>query len=320
MGRKGLFFLFFVVVLFASCGRSYKRFQAGGIGYFDSFVIFMGYAQSEADFAGYTAVLFDRLRELHELYDIFQPHEGVANLYEINAMAGSAPVAVAGEIVELLLAAKEAHALTGGAVNVALGPVVRIWREYRQKAVANPAHAAVPAMYALAAAAGYTDINDVIIDTENRTVFLRTAGMSLDVGAIAKGFAAGLAMEALAEAGMERALLNLGGHIVAFGQPPGRTGWEAAIAHRPLPEGNVVFTDGALSVSSAYERFFEWGGRRFGHIIDPATLMPAGIHTQVAVLHGCSWMADVLSTALFILPKEEGLRLAGDNDARVFWP
>jgi thiamine biosynthesis lipoprotein len=309
--KKSGLFLLLILLFFTSCSTEAeeRRFQVQQLGYFDSFVIFVGYAQNEADFSRFADILFDKLGTLHRLYDIFNSYEGVNNLYEVNAKAGIAPVVVDREIIDLLLAAVEAYRLTDGAVNIAMGAVLRIWHEHRQKEM-------LPCMQALNAAAQLSDIDDLIIDTENNTVFLRRAGMSLDVGSIAKGFAAELAMQTLREAEMKAALLNIGGHVLAYGKPPEREGWEVGIRHQT---DTLFFTDATLSVSGGYERFFEAEGIRFGHIIDPATLMPANRFMQVAVLHLCSWTADILSTALFILPKEEGLRLALENGAQAFW-
>jgi thiamine biosynthesis lipoprotein len=304
------------LLFFSSCASEKQRFTAQRLGYFDSFVVFTGYAHSEEEFSHYAHILFERLDYLHKLYDIFNPHEGMNNLYTVNQQAGEAPVQVNSELLALLLAGIEAYHMTHGTVNIALGAVLQIWHEHRQQGLHNPEHAAIPPMEALSHAATLTNIQDILINIEEGTVFLQTAGMSLDVGSIAKGYTATLAMQAVTNAGMEAALLNIGGHILAHGTPPNKNGWEVSIAHQ---NETLMFTDATLSVSGASERFYTAAGQRLGHIINPATLMPANIHTQVAVLHPCSWTADILSTALFILPKKEGQQLAHAYGATVFY-
>ena len=319
--------LILIIILYTASGGNggYRRFQTQMAGYFDSFIIFAGYAESEEEFERYAAVLFDKLGELHRLYDIFNPYEGVNNLYTVNAHAGIGPVEVEQPVIGLLTAAKEAYIITEGMTTVAMGPVLRIWHEYRRLAAANPGYAALPSMDKLAAANKLTNIDDILIDKENGTVFLRLEGMSLDVGAIAKGYAAGLAMQEVIAAGMPAALLSAGGHVVAHGHPPGRSAWNVGIQNPDTAPGapqtvdTVVLAGGTLSVSGDYERFFGVGDRRFGHIIDPATLMPPYRFRQVAVWHENSWMADVISTALFILTPEEGMRMAEKHGAEALW-
>lgn len=296
----------------------YARFQTRQIGYFDTHITFIGYAQNEEEFSKYANILFDKLEEFHRLYDIFNPYEGLNNLYYINANADVAPVHVEQAIIDMLLAAKEAYEITQGMTNAAKGSVLRIWHEYRQHGVE------IPAMEALVEASRFTNMEDVIIDIENGTVFFREPGMSLDVGSIAKGFAAGRAMEAVVEAGMQAALLSAGGHIVAHGQPPGENTWRIGIQNpdvgqEPDSIDAVLFTNASLSISGGYARYFEVGGEFFGHIIDPTTLMPSNRFKQVAVIHPDSWIADILSTALFILPIEKGLEMAMAIGAEALW-
>ena len=308
-------------------GGGYRRFQTQGFGYFDSFIYFIGYAQNEADFIRYADMVFDRIGELHRLFDIFNPYEneGMRNLYYVNANAGIKPVTVDSVVIDMLTAGVDAYHITNGSVNIAMGSVLRIWHEYRQKGMTNLDNASVPSIDDLTNAARFARIQDLIICRESNTVFLQTPGMSLDVGSIAKGYAAELAMQTVVESGIQSALINMGGHIVAYGYPPGRNGWNVGIQNpnidpeQPRTIDSLVITNSALSISGGYERFFMAGGQRFGHIIDPVTLMPADMHMQVAVLHPCSWMADIISTALFILPLEEGMQIALNTGAEAFW-
>jgi len=303
----------------------YRRFQMQVVGYFDSFIVFVGYAQHEEDFTRYADIVFDRIGELHQLFDIFNPYEGVNNLYYVNANAGINPVTVDRAIIDMLTAGVEAYHITNGAVNITMGSVLGIWHKYRQRGMGNSGNASVPSMRDLTDAARFTQLQDLIICREYSTVFLRTPGMSLDVGSIAKGYAAQLALQAVTEAGIQVALINMGGHIVAHGYPPGRDGWNVGIQNpdtdpdQPQTIDSLVFTNSTLSISGGYERFFAVDGGRFGHIIDPETLMPADMYVQVAVLHPCSWMADILSTALFILPPDEGMQLALRTGTEAFW-
>jgi len=322
--KKTIICISLIFLSLTACAPTNRRFQAQHLGYFNSFAILTGYAENQEQFTRYAEILFSTLGELHKLFDIFNQYEDINNLHTVNLNAGISPVEVSPHIIDLLTAAQKAYDITDSAVNIAMGAVLTIWHEHRRQAINNPANAAIPNLQTLTQAAQLTNINHLIIDRTNSTVFLKTPGMSLDVGAIAKGYAAGIAMEAIVEAGIQAALLNIGGHIVAYGEPPSGA-WSIGIQNpdrtqnAPLITHTIQLTNSTLSTSGGQERFFTVDGQHFGHIIDPSTLMPANIHTQASVIHETSWIADILSTALFILPEEEGIQLAKNVGATFIY-
>jgi thiamine biosynthesis lipoprotein len=309
-----------------SCGTQYQRFQTEFSGPFDTAALLIGYTESEAEFDRFAEMIYERINELHQLYDIYNAYDGVNNLYTVNENAGASPVEVDRDIMDMLLIAREGYRLSGGTVNVAMGPALRIWHKYRLEGLANETQATLPPYDALQGAAEITDIEDLIIDEERGTVFLRQAGMSLDVGAVAKGYAAGLAAKTAEETGLTSALLNVGGNITTIGKPlDGRGSWSIGIQSPELGGSigdtidTVYFNDMTLSISGGYQRFYVVDGTAYHHIIDPETLMPANKYKQVAVIHEDSVLADMLSTALFILPFEQGLVLAEKYGAEALW-
>jgi len=317
-----LLLAFMLAVPLTACDALLSKFSAEFPDLFDTITTLTGYAESEAEFDHYAEITYTRLKELHELFDIYNAYPGINNLHTVNENAGVAPVTVEPEIIELLLFAREGHDITGGAFNAALGPVLRIWHEYRAEGTA------LPPMDALREAAGLADMNDVIIDEENSTVFLQKPGMSLDVGAIAKAYAAGLAAKAAREAGLRSAILDAGGNIVTIGTPPdrGRDLWNIGIQNPDLSEDGtqtlldtVRVGETSLSTSGGYQRYYTVDGVAYHHIIDPETLMPANRYKQVTVIHPHAWLADVLSLALFILPYEQGKAIAEEYDADALW-
>ena len=304
----------------------YRKHQASFFDLFDTLTIVIGYTESEAEFDRYADIIRLRMEELHRLYDIYHEYEGLNNLCTVNRQAGIEPVAVDQDIMDLLLAARRACELSGGTVNAALGPVLRIWHDYRAAGLADPGRAALPPMDNLRGAAAYTDMDDVIIDGDAGTVFLTKAGMSLDVGSIAKAYATGLAVQAAADAGMRSVLVSAGGNIVTAGAPldGARDRWAIGIRDPDAPTADayadiVFFNDLTLSCSGGYERYYTVDGQDYAHIIDPDTLMPANRFAQVAVIHEEPGLADWLSTALFILPYEEGAALAAQCGAEALW-
>lgn len=315
-----------VMFLSAACGsrEEYSRYESEFTDLFDTQTTVIGYAKTEAEFESYVRVIYDRLAELHRYYDIYHDYEGVVNIKTINDNAGKAPVAVGEDLLGLLRFAKETYELTDGVVNIAMGSVLRVWHAYRDEGLANPEAAALPPMDGFALCE--TDIMALVIDEEARTVFLKERGMSLDAGAIAKGYAARLAAEAAREAGLTSAVLNMGGNVVCIGQPPvsTREKWGIGVKN-PYPDERdilidaVYVSDMSVVTSGGYQRYYIVDGKRYSHIIDPQTHMPAGRYEAVTVVHADSAVADALSTALFIMPYEEGLALAARCGAEALW-
>ncbi|MDD4493544.1 MAG: FAD:protein FMN transferase, partial [Eubacteriales bacterium] len=201
-----------IAVGISSCGRK-KRYEAEFLLLFDTMSQIVAYSDSKEEFAGYSQLIYDNLKIYHELYDIYNDYPGVNNIKTINDNAGIKPVKVDGKIIDLLLFSKEWYKKTNGKVNVALGPVLKIWHEYRNDGLNDPENAELPPVELLKEAAKHTDINKVIIDNENSTVFLEETGMRLDVGAIAKGYAVEQVSLLAMENGFQSALLSIGGNV-----------------------------------------------------------------------------------------------------------
>lgn len=320
MIKKIFILLLAAALLFlGGCGAGVQRYSTEFGGVFDTNIIVTGYTDSRDDFNRYADMIQNRFTELHRLFDIYHDYEGINNLYTVNQQAGIAPVAVVPEVIGLLKLAREGYELSGGAVDVTMGPVLRLWHEYRAEGTS------LPPTDELQDAAGMSGIDNLIIDEEKGTVFLAKAGMSLDVGAVAKGYAAALA--AKEAAGMTSFLINAGGSVTTVGKPPdGAETWRVGIQDPKLDENGTqyyldVVTGSGMTVSCSgnYQRYYAVGGKQYHHIIDPVTLMPAERFTQVAALHPDPGLADILSTALFILPIDEGLAMAEKCGAEVLW-
>jgi FAD:protein FMN transferase len=297
---------------------------------FDTLVQVVAYTDSEEEFDLYLEHIHQRFLELHKLYNIYISYEGINNIKTINDNAGIEPVEVEQEIIDLLLYAREMYEVTGSTTNIALGPVVEIWHYYRSEAELDPANAKIPPMNELLEAAEYADINQIIVDTENSTVFLPDSGMSLDVGAVAKGYATELVVQELIALGMDSAVISPGGNIRAVGKPLDgvREKWgigiqnpEASIVADEERLLDVIFVQDAAVVSSGdYQRFYMVDGQVMHHIIDPATLMPGSYYRAITVVADDAALADVLSTALFLLPFEESKELAATfENVEAYW-
>jgi thiamine biosynthesis lipoprotein len=263
------------------------------------------------------------MERLSRLFDIYSDYDGITNIRTINDAAGTAPLKADRDIIDLLALAKDAHGKTGGAVNIALGPVLAIWHDYRDRAASGDVEP--PPREELERAAVHTSIDDVEVDRENKTVFLRYPDMRLDVGAIAKGYAAQKAADRVRDSGLTSGIINAGGNVVIIGPPlDGRDAWNIGV-QAPEPDGASLLIDalslygGAAVTSGNYQRYFVSGGKVYHHIIDPKTLYPSENVKSVTVLHPDSAAADMLSTAAFIMPPEDAYALISQSGAEAIW-
>lgn len=307
---------------------TYGKYEAEFIGTFDVKTQIVGYSKSEDTFKEASTAVHKKMEELNNLFDIYNDYDGISNLKTINDNAGVKSVTVDPQIIDLLKISKEAYQKTDGLTNVAMGAVLRIWHDYRIEGIDSPEDAKLPPLEALKEATEHTNIDDVIIDEENNTVYLADSKMSLDVGAIAKGYAAEKAKDAAVLAGFESGIVDPGGNVVAVGEPKDgvRQRWGIGIQDpKKTVDGvsnildTVYLNNMAVVTSGAYQRFYEVEGMSYNHIIDPGTLYPAERFAAVTVIHESSTEAELLSTAIFIAPYEKGLEIAETYGAEVIW-
>lgn len=226
----------------------------------------------------------------------------------INEAAGKEAVAVSEETFGVIERGLEFTKRSGGAFDVTVGPLVRLW------GIGTEA-ARVPEPDEIRGALGLLGASDVLLDRAARTVFLARSGMRLDLGAIAKGYAADKAAGLLRARGVRKALLDFGGNIVVVGSHPSRPAWRIGVQEPDSARGEYLgilqVTDTSVVTSGAYERFFEKDGVRYHHILDTATGRPvANGVVSTTVVCSSSTAADALSTSLFAMGPERGLALA----------
>lgn len=289
-----------------------NKYTVNFLDVFDTSTDITGFATSQEEFDKEASVIKEQLTYYNNLYDIYNDYDGIDNIKTINDNAGIEPVKVNSDIIDMLQFGKEMYTLTDGKVNIAMGSVLRIWHEYREEGLNNPESASVPPLSDLQEAAKHCDINKLIIDKENGTVYLEDADMSLDVGSIAKGYAVQRVLEYCKTKGMDNILFSVGGNIACIGNRADGDNFKIAIQNPDLESANpyiekVKISDGQCVVSSGdYQRFYEVDGKKYCHIINPDTLFPAESFAGVSVITDDSAKADALSTALFNMTIEEG--------------
>ena len=163
-------------------------------------------------------------------------------------------------------------------------------------------------------------IDEIIIDEEAGTVFIQDADMRLDVGAVAKGWAA----QKVAEQAPENLLISVGGNVCATGPKDDKgTPWVVGVQDPDKSNEEYLHTiyvsSGSVVTSGDYQRVYVVDGKSYHHIIDPETLYPSEYWRSVTIVCEDSGLADMLSTALFLLPKEEGQKLLDEYDAKALW-
>ncbi len=312
-----------ILVCFNSCNLNQgeqesklQKFNVVYYNYFDTASTVVGYEETQAEFDAVCEDIEKQLREYNDLYDIYMNYEGVNNIRTLNLNAGKEPVKVDKRIIDLLDYSIGLYERTDGVVNIAMGSVLSIWHDYRNLYKEDLENAVLPPMDKLQEAAKHTDIKNVIIDRENSTVFLSDPEMSLDVGAVAKGYATEMIAQSLIAKGVNKYTLSFGGNIRTIGTKGDGTVWKTAVTNPDLSASEVKpylmmveLCDQAFVTSGSYQRYYIVDGKSYHHIIDPSTLMPNDTFTSVSILSGDSGLADVLSTATFNLSYEDGKKL-----------
>ena len=294
-----------------------RQYTATFLTLFDTVTTVMGPGETEEAFQVKAQAIHDELETYHRLFDIYNEYEGIVNLKTINDGAGGAAMTADKAIIDLLLDCKAYYELTNGRVNAAMGSVLQLWHEARNEGIRDPRNARLPDEEALKQASLHTDLDCVIIDEGACTVQITDPELRLDVGAIAKGWAT----QRVAESAPSGMLISVGGNVCATGPKAADTPWVIGIQD-PEGEGNlhtVYLKEGSVVTSGDYQRTYTVAGKAYHHIIDPDTRMPGTRWRSVTVICPDSALADALSTALFLLPLEEGQALAENCQVRVFW-
>lgn len=293
-----------------------NKYKAYYFDYFDTATTIIGYANTQEEFDKICEDIKSQLNKYHRLFTIYNRYEGLNNLVTINDVDNGKHnvVTVDREIIDMLKFAKEMYQKTNGTVNIAMGRMLKIWHNYRNAGLDDPANAELPPMEKLKEASEHTNIDDLIVDTENNTVFIADPEMTLDVGAIAKGYAVERIAEYLESKGVTNFLLNVGGNVRTIGMADTKK-WKVGIENpdtsneeKPYIEYLEVAGE-SIVTSGSYQRFYVVNGENYHHIIDPETLMPGTKYRSVSVLTDNSGLGDAMSTALFLMDYEEGKQL-----------
>jgi thiamine biosynthesis lipoprotein len=261
------------------------------------------YAPDRARAQAAAKAAFARIAELDGIMSDYRP---ASELMRLCKKAGGEPIEVSADLFRIIEKAQEAARRSAGAFDVTVGPLVRLWRRARRTRQ-------LPSAQEIKKALDLVGYEKIKLDPLRRTVQLLVMGMLLDLGGIAKGYAADAALETLARHGIRQALVALGGDIRVGAAPPGTRGWKIGIA--PLkkpdaePEHYLLLENAAVSTAGDAEQAAIIHGRRYSHIIDPRTGMGQLGRRSATVIAGDGTTADALDTAFCVLGPEKGLRM-----------
>lgn len=245
--------------------------------------------------------VFEDFEYLDRLLSVWHPDSDISRL---NAAAGQEPVRVNAITIDILQTARSVSEQTGGKFDATFGALSGLWKFDHDQ------DDSIPSRDEVSRRLPFVDYRDLEIDAAAGTARLRRAGMRAHLGGIGKGYAVDRAAAMLRSHRIADFMIQAGGDLYVGGQRGDRS-WRGAIKD---PRADRIFAaldlkDETLSTSGDYERFFIREGRRYHHILDPSTGEPARGSRSVTIVTGRAVMADALSTGVFVLGPEAGMRL-----------
>ena len=247
---------------------------------------------------------FEKIYRVEKLMNRYDPN---SQLSQVNKLAAKEPVKVDRELFDVLQQSVYYSRLSDGAFDITIGPLVDLWRKCAE---AN----SMPTKQQLAEVKKIIGCDKLLLDANDFSVKFAAEGIKLDLGGIAKGFAADIAAAEMKKAGAIGGLIDLGGQIGCFGTTEKKSKWIIGVRNPAKSEDNKIIarlalSDAAVSTSGNYERFYKIGDKYFSHIFNPATEKSADQLSSVTIIALSGTEADALSTAVSVMGAEKGLEL-----------
>jgi thiamine biosynthesis lipoprotein len=242
-----------------------------------------------------------------DLEQIMSDYRADSELMRLSRDGATAPFPVSSDLYDVLAKSLWTSGLSRGLFDVSIGPLVDLWRGARKTG-------RLPDPEEITQAKSLVDYRNIELDAVRHTVFLKRAGMKLDLGAIGKGYAADQMLAVLQSQGIDHAMVVAGGEVVVGEPPPGKSGWKvevgAADAQAVGTPCTVVLHAAAVSTSGDERQFFEANGHRYSHVINPLTGWALEGESSTTVMARDSTTADALATAFSLMPVADGIRVA----------
>lgn len=312
-----------------SSSKDFEKHEATLYDKFDTVIRYSLYTKSEKEFNEYSKFINDEFDRLHKLYSTYENFDGVDNAKTINDNAGVKPVKVDKDLFDLIKCSVEDYSKYNKKTNIAFGSVTDLWKEYRDNALEKK-KIEIPSADVLKEKNLHTSIDNIVLDEQNSTVFLKDKDSRLDLGATAKGYATEKIAQEVEKRGLKSGIISAGGNVRTIGKPiiKGKDSWVVAIQNPNLneePDKQYVAIlkipeTTSMVTSGDYQRFYVYNNKKYHHIIDPDTLNPADHFKSVTIVTKDSGLADFLSTTVFVMNYEEGRKLIDSLDGvEAFW-
>lgn len=245
------------------------------------------------------------IEEIRRIEHLISSSKPVSETSEINANAGIKAVKISVELFDLTERSIKVSVLTNGAFDISFASINHIW-------IFDGREMKMPDSALVRGSISAINFNNIILDREKLTVFLKEKGMKIGLGALGKGYAANRAKLIMQEYDIENGLINAGGDLIAWGNQESGDPWTIGIAD-PTKEKEFIawlnVSNMSVVTSGNYEKFVIIDGKRYGHIINPKTGFPVEGIQSVTLLSPDAELSDALSTSVFVLGVEKGLEL-----------
>jgi thiamine biosynthesis lipoprotein len=301
-----------LAVAFALCGvrpalHAQVTSPSGGVSH--QFRYIMGTSVEvrayNGDEATRTVAIDEAFAAIAEVDRLMSNYRNDSELAAVNATAATSPVRLSDPLFSVLAAARQVSDRSGGAFDITVGPLERLWGFHDKKP-----H--LPSAAELDAVKPLVNSRNLLLDNAAHTIRFARPGVEIDLGGIAKGFAVELAANVLKGHGLA-GFIDAGGNQYMLGLPPGKPSWTVGVRDPDRPDGLIGEIDspgGSVSTSAGYATFLVGpDGKRYGHIMDPRTLHPTDACLSVTTISADGTLADAVSTAAFVLGPDRGLAL-----------
>ncbi len=249
------------------------------------------------------------IAEITRIEQLISSWDSHSQTSAINRQAGIKAVKVDRELFDLIFRAKKIGALSNGAFDISYASMDRIWKF-------DGSMKAMPSVEKIAKAKSKINWQNILLDSEQQTVFLKEKGMRIGFGAMGKGYAANRAKAIMQTMnGIQGGLVNAGGDLIAWGKSKQEKGWSIKIADpkdRDKMLGYLQLQNQAIVTSGDYEKFVTFEGQRYAHIIDPRTGYPTTGIKSVSIICPDAELSDALATAVFVMGQRAGLALINE--------
>lgn len=231
-------------------------------------------------------------RRFEDLEQIMSDYRSESEIRRLPAKASQDFCPVSPDLWRILRIANEISEASNGAFDVTVGPIVKLWRQARQTGQ-------FPSQSSIQAARAKTGFQHILFADRGRRIRIDQAGVLIDLGGIAKGYACDAAIDAMKKFGVNRAMVEAGGDIAVGEAPPGRNGWRLQVIGSDQATLNLRYQ--GVSTSGDLEQFVEIGGVKYSHIVDPKTGLGVTNRRQATVIARKATLTDALATTFCIV-------------------